>query len=200
VMRNSSGGEEGVLHMSDSAGEPQASTAEVTAPAEVLTAAPLSGVRGWLLFFVITLTVLNPAATVAGQWLSWSQVASLFDRLPGLLFLSAVNLLVAVALASFSVYAGVALWRRKVGAVHIARVFLIVGAIYALISPFFVLLVGLPASANGQLAAGALESAGRGVLYYALWLTYLLQSKRVRATYPDAWFPPDKPIQRNAGS
>jgi hypothetical protein len=199
-MRNALGGEEGVLRMSDSTSEPQASTVGVTAPAEPLADSPLRGVRGWLLFFVITLTVLNPAATAIGQWLSWSQVASFFDRLPGLFVLSAVNLFVAIVLAVFSVYAGIALWRLRVGAVQTARVFLIVGAVYALISPFFVLLVGLPASANGQLAATALESAARGVVYYVLWLSYLLQSKRVQTTFPTAWFPPNKRIQQNAGS
>jgi hypothetical protein len=144
----------------------------------------LRGVRGWLLFFCVTLVFLNPLATLGVFGLSLSQLAPLFNRFPGLLTLAAVDGIVSLVLMSLSVYAGVSLWRARPGAVKSARMFLIAGVVYLLVSPLFTLLAGLPEGAALAALPDAYLAVGRALLYYAIWLNYLNTSKRVKATYP----------------
>jgi uncharacterized protein DUF2569 len=144
----------------------------------------LRGVAGWLLFFCVSLTVLNPVSSVILLTIGFIGNAPYFIQFPGLLVLTVIDTVVSLALMSASVYAGVGLWRVRPGAVRIARMFLIAGAVYALLAPFTPLLAGLPAEANGALIQAGLQGAARGVLYYVIWLNYLNRSKRVLATYP----------------
>lgn len=147
---------------------------------------PLQGVKGWLLFFCISLTVLNPLATAIGLIYGLSGAGPVLLQYPGLLVVTGLDLLLSVALAALSLYAGVSLWRIRPGALKVARMFLLIGAVYTLVSPFMGLLAGLPDAANQVILQDALQSGGRGVVYPVLWMTYLMRSKRVAATYPDA--------------
>jgi len=144
----------------------------------------LRGVGGWLLFFCVSLTVLNPVSTAIFLSIGIMGNAPYFVQYPGLLVLTVIDTAVSVALMAASVYAGVGLWRVRPGAVRIARMFLIAGAVYAVLAPFTPLLAGLPAEANDALIQAGIQGAGRGVVYYAIWLNYLNRSKRVLATYP----------------
>jgi len=159
---------------------------QVVAPIEAGVVGPdssLQGVRGWLLFFCVTLVFLNPLATFGIFGLSLFQLTPLFKSFPGLLILSTVDGLASLILMSFSVYAGVSLWRIRPGAVRLAKMFLVAGVVYLLISPLFMLLAGLPDGAAVSALPDAYLTAGRSLLYYAIWFNYLTTSKRVRATY-----------------
>ena len=143
----------------------------------------LQGVRGWLLFFCITLVVLNPLASLFTFGLSLSQVSPALNRLPGLLVVAITDGLVSLALMALSVFAGVSLWRVRHNAVKWARTFLFAGVAYVLISPLFIFLAGLPAALVVQALPNSYLSAGRSLVYYVIWLSYLARSKRVQATY-----------------
>ncbi len=76
------------------------------------------GVGGWLLFLCVSLTILSPVATVISLIYSFSQAGPFFDDYPGLMRVCMADVFLSGALMIFSVYAGVALWRRKANAVR----------------------------------------------------------------------------------
>ena len=152
-------------------------------PPPVDTATRLRGVGGWLLFFCLSLTLFNPGATVYNLWQAIPQNQPFFNAYPGLFLLTVVDSVVSLGIAGLSVYAGIVMWRVRPGAVKVARTFLIVGAVYTVLAPFAPLLAGLPQRANDIIVSSAFTAVGRGVIYYAIWLSYLTSSKRVRATY-----------------
>jgi hypothetical protein len=152
-------------------------------PLPVDTMTRLRGVRGWLLFFCLSLTLLNPGATVYNLYNSIPQSAPYFRAFPGLFLLAVVDTVVSAGIAALSVYAGILLWRVRPGAVRVTRIFLIVGMVYVVIAPFTPLLAGLPQAVNDAVISAVPLAIGRGILYYAIWLGYLSSSKRVRATY-----------------
>lgn len=163
---------------------------QVVVPAQVELVAPdagLQGVRGWLLFFCVTLVFLNPLATLGFFGYSLSQIVPAFDRLPGLLVVAIADGVASLALMSLSVYAGISLWRVRPNAVKSAKTFLLAGVAYVLISPLLILLSGLPIGVAASTLPDAYLSAGRSLVYYAIWFNYLRTSKRVQATY----LPPD---------
>jgi Protein of unknown function (DUF2569) len=174
--------------MSDTEGAVPQETEARSAPAVDIDSRYV-GVGGWLLFFCVSLTVLNPALTLFNVGSGVVQNATYFGRSFPLLALVVADSAVSLAIAALSIYAGVSLWRVRPGAVKAARVFLIVGVVYAIAAPFSPLLLGLSAQASKQVLSIAVQTSGRGILYYVIWLNYLNVSKRVRATYPDARFP-----------
>jgi len=125
------------------------------------------GVRGWLRFFCITLTVFVPSSfldalvktTTSDIW---------HDFRPG--FVSCGVLIFAGA----SIYVGVSLWRVRPKAVERAKVFLrvLLGLTVVMALLMFI---------GGSFREGAFELLG--VVYPLIWLEYLSSSKRVRATY-----------------
>lgn len=152
-------------------------------PEVVVPDSKLTGVRGWLLFFCVTLVFLNPLATLGMFGFSLSQLTPLFTTFPGLLILAMVDGLISLTLMSFSVYAGVSLWRVRPGAVKLAKTFLLAGVVYVLVAPLFTLFAGLPAGAAVSALPDAYVGAVRSLAYYAIWFNYLNTSKRVQATF-----------------
>jgi hypothetical protein len=45
-------------------------------------------------------------------------------------------------------------------------------------------MAGLPSAANQAMMGEVAKNTFRGVIYFAIWYSYLNKSKRVRATYP----------------
>lgn len=150
---------------------------------QVTDAQRLKGVGGWLLLFCISLTFLNPAMTLYNLYNVIPANSPFFARFPGLFVLTYADAAVSLVIAGLSIYAGIALWRVRPRAVAAARTFLIAGAAYVVLSPFAPLLAGLPKAANDIIVSSAFTTIGRGIVYYAIWLSYLSSSKRVQATY-----------------
>jgi hypothetical protein len=44
-------------------------------------------------------------------------------------------------------------------------------------------MAGLPSAANEAMIAQVVKDAFRGIIYFAIWYSYLNKSQRVRATY-----------------
>ena len=141
------------------------------------------GVAGWLLFFCISLTILNPLATIFRLVISFHGDTAVFGRYPGLLLLTVADYVMTVVVMGLSIRAGISLWRVAPGAVRIATTYLYIGAAYTVVEPFTPLLAGLPSAVNGEIVTSAITSVSRGILYYLIWLNYLRRSKRVKATY-----------------
>lgn len=167
----------------------------VYAPQPPLVAAPAGprGVGGWLLLFCVSLTFLNPAMTAYNVFQTDEATRSVLARYPALNTLTQIDAVVGIIIAGLSIYAGIAMWRVRPGAVRAARIFLIVGLIYAVIAPFTPLFADLPQRANDAIMSAAFSSAGRGAIYYFIWLSYLSSSRRVRTTYANIAAPVYQP-------
>lgn len=159
-------------------------------PVPVTQGPTFRSVRGWLLLFCVTLVLTGPAVTAFTLATSYMTVLQLADRFPGFAIVSAIDAVLSAALMAFSVYAGVALLRIRPGAVDIAKRFLLTTLAYRAVVVVLPLFAGLPSSANAAVRSVVLRQAIQGLIYVAVWDSYLGKSKRVMATYgsrPSAW-------------
>jgi hypothetical protein len=79
------------------------------------------GVRGWLLFFCVSLCILSPLASAFMLVRGTIANAPYFARFPGLLLVTIASAALAVALMALAIVAGVALWQVKPDAVRGAK-------------------------------------------------------------------------------
>jgi len=131
------------------------------------------GIGGWLLVLCLLLLVYQPIAVGL-------VASSLLDSVGAVGVPVALLLLTRLLVTGFGIAAGLALAARRPGAVAIAKASLALSAatdlmVYA--TPYF------PSRrAPGETPVYAAVS----LAYYAIWLTYLFRSKRVRATFGQA--------------
>jgi hypothetical protein len=165
---------------------PDAPSHQSSAPADVSGPdTALKGVKGWLLFFCVSLTILAPLATLGQLGMEWNETAPYFTRFPSLHTAVMLETLMSIGLMAFSIYAGSALWSVKPKAVKIAKNYLLTMLAYSIVSPFVIIGVAdLPSAATSAMTAEGAKQAFRGLIGFAIWFTYLNRSKRVRATYP----------------
>jgi len=107
----------------------------------------------------------------------------LFDQYPGLLTLVTISGICRLAVAVFSIYAGIALWRVVPGAVEIARKYLMAIVLYTVFAFFLPVMVGLPQDLAQEIAGSSAAAGMLTILYAVTWYIYLVHSKRVKATY-----------------
>jgi hypothetical protein len=144
----------------------------------------LKGVKGWLLFLCVSLTILAPLFTLGQLGIEWRDTVRYFEALPGLRRVVLVETVLSIGLMAFSIYAGSALWSVKDDAVKTAKAYFVTMLIYSVAGPFILIAISdLPAEARGAMAAEGTKQAIRGITGFAIWFTYLTRSKRVRATY-----------------
>jgi hypothetical protein len=142
------------------------------------------GVRGWLLFFCLSLTVFSPVASSVSLWFGYQSVSQYADLYPGIKRVAMIDFPISIAIIYFSIYAGVALWRRKQNAVRIAKAYLLTFFGYTVVAVFLPFMAGLPSAGNETMIFEVIKGLVRSALYVSIWYMYLTQSKRVRATYP----------------
>jgi hypothetical protein len=138
-------------------------------------------IAGWLLLFCLILTVVNPLASVY-QLATVVVPTFLATHVAKVAWLLAVQALLIAGLAIFSVVAGVRLWLIKAGAVATARRFLWAYLLLS-IAYFFLWIIVVRPSSTLNLAAIGFGFVVRPIGFFALWLSYLEHSKRVRETY-----------------
>jgi hypothetical protein len=141
------------------------------------------GVAGWLFFLCIILTVLQPAYLIISLISAWSNQAIL-NRFPGFTVALAVGTVGDLALAGYSIYAGICLWSIRPNAVSVAKGYLLTMLAYSIVMPFLVIgLSDLPSYANNVMAAEGFKDFLRNLLGFGVWFSYLNVSKRVASTY-----------------
>ena len=117
--------------------------------------------------------------TIGGiSWFTWFALAAIIAG-----FASVTGIKGTAVSHGTSVYAGLALWRIRPGAVRTAEIYLLCFLCYQGIAAVLPFLAGLPASANHGLTEAVYKNLTRGLLYFGLWYSYLNKSKRVKATY-----------------
>jgi hypothetical protein len=134
------------------------------------------GVSGWLLLFSLSLVVFNPLSVIDHFGAAYGSAKRMFDLLQYLPVVVTFEVILNIAFAAFSIYAGICLWRVAPGAVKKAKMFLWCSLAWlALLA--VLLMTSWPASAKEFIGVA------RGVVYCLIWLAYLDGSKRVKATY-----------------
>ena len=88
-----------------------------------------------------------------------------------------------VAFQIFSLYAGVQLWRVKVGAVRIAKIYLISYFAFALVCAAGPFAVEVPPNRKDVRAHFFFLNSIPATLYFLICFSYLSKSQRVRATF-----------------
>jgi hypothetical protein len=142
------------------------------------------GVKDWLLFLCIGLTILGPIINVFSVGYNFSQFSRSFQSFPDLRLAVLVDSALTLIVSAFGAYAGYLLWSIKPNAVVITKLFLVVYAAFSVAGPFlFFALSDLPAEAVKILENDYAKAASRGIVFSAGWLMYLYMSKRVRITY-----------------
>jgi len=141
------------------------------------------GVRGWLLLFCIALTILSPLVTLVTFLLSFQTAQDVAAYYPRFMTITIIDLVLSVGLMIFSIYAGVLLWRVKPNAVRIAKRYLIIFIIYAIVSSVLPLMAGLPDKIVEAMIGELIKGLVKSIVYFVIWYSYLTISKRVKATY-----------------
>jgi hypothetical protein len=135
--------------------------------------APYAGVGGWLGLLCRILLLWQPLSlAVIGS----SALNSLSVRGRPL----ALVLLGRTMVGAFGIGAGLALLRRRPGAVTMAKASLFASAaadVFVYTTPYF---------PNNRAPGDTTLILGASLAWYALWLTYLFRSKRVREVFPRA--------------
>lgn len=146
------------------------------------------GVRGWLLFFCISLTLLNPLLAIGTLGSSFELASRLFNLMPGLRTAFMIDVFSLVVVTAFGVYAGICLWRVAPRAVKMAKIFLWCRLAYVAVDiyisvatlSFIRLMAGSPSS---LILDAVIKGIVLNVGYVVFWYLYLNLSKRVMATY-----------------
>jgi Protein of unknown function (DUF2569) len=141
------------------------------------------GIGGWLLFLIVSLTIITPTFQGYIVYSEWK----LYHTTPSSLLFNvlAVDWSMRAILIVLGIYAGIRLWLVKPGAPHLAKTYLV--AIFA--QQVVLLLMGFWIASR---VAATPESIGsvimeplRSVIYVAIWYSYLNKSQRVAATFCD---------------
>ena len=142
----------------------------------------LTGVRGWLRFFVVVRIYVDPVLTTLGLLLSWAGVMLVADKYPMLMLLTGIETVVAIALVVRGVGVGVALRDRAPGAVQDAKSWMQLCLGWSFVSVFLSFATGLDPE---DLLAGAVRQILGALVGFAIWYSYFCVSRRVKATYGD---------------
>jgi hypothetical protein len=150
--------------------------------AEPSTPSRYRGIGGWLLFFILSLTIITPAFQVYVVYNEWK----LYDTTPSSLLFNvlAVDLSMQAILVVLGIYAGIRLWLMKSGAPLVAKAYLL--GVFG--QQVVLLLMGFwiasKVSAAPENIGSVIMEPLRSVIYVVIWYSYLKKSQRVAATYP----------------
>lgn len=150
---------------------------------EGTTASPrprYQGVRGWLLLLCLVLTVSFPLLMSLQLLGSLRAEWRLLAHRPDLVVILVADGILRAALIACSAYAGVRLWRIRPGAVRATKGFLVCLVAYSFIREAVRFLTH---PTGGSLTEEAAKRLLQSFLIVAIWYSYLVSSKRVRATY-----------------
>jgi hypothetical protein len=154
-----------------------------TVPFESHEAAQYYGVKGWLLWFCVTLTIINPLLNLPSLAKGLERTANFANTNPRLHFFVLVkNGLVAMFLFS-GIAVGYWLWTVRPRALHHAQMYLLAWLILIPTLLIFPFISGRSGDARQLYFQQSLKDFAHSLPYPIVWLLYLAKSRRVAATY-----------------
>jgi Protein of unknown function (DUF2569) len=139
------------------------------------------GVRG--LLFCLSLTVFSPLLTMGSLGMGYSESSKYFDQFPGLRVITVIDIFLTLVIVAFSIYAGAGLWCIRPGAVQMAKRYLLCFLGYHALAAILPFMAGLPSAATDAMIMPIAQDTLRSVISFAIWYSYLNNSKRVKATF-----------------
>lgn len=141
-------------------------------PTGAFTAIPnrarkLQGVGGWLLFFCVSLTVINPLMILGEAGNSKNPFVITVD----------------LALTVFSIYTGITVWLLRPNSFKWLRVFFLVQLVLGAMTLASSIPTGQSEAEYGSPSSSALTSGIRTVLAVSIWWCYFKKSERVRVNF-----------------
>jgi Protein of unknown function (DUF2569) len=151
------------------------------AAGQIQTVATYRGVGGWLLFFILSLTVFTP---LLHAYIIYSEKQS-YQVTPSPLFfnLLAIDWFMRGILIVFGLYAGIELWQMKPKAVQIAKAYLVAIFMQQLVLLAVGIWIASKVAPSPDLIGSLIIQPLRSFFYAVIWYLYLVKSKRVAATY-----------------
>lgn len=141
------------------------------------------GVEGWLLFFILTLTIFQPLLTgynLIADYNAFSPYLNLSSALDNLVYSYLIS---TIALVGVGFYAGISLWTLKPYAVHLAKRYLWGVLAYTLILIPLPTFFSLAQKFQSIWTKEVWPEIIRGIVYFVIWFAYLSKSVRVKETY-----------------
>jgi hypothetical protein len=132
----------------------------------------LNGIKGWLLFFAITLTIIRPLYLLFDVIVN----SSFYSYSSGVYDLA--SLLWVLGIAIWSMIVGIAIWKIKEKAIIWAKELLILSLVIGLVFTF--LYSGLYTLEEQEILFVDLL---RSLVFFGIWFSYLSVSKRVKNTF-----------------
>lgn len=145
----------------------------------------LKGVRGWLLVFCVIFTVVTPLFNLTILALGSRIIGAYLGRFPQLYPYATVDTFLALTWLSFGVVVGARVWQQKVGAIKLAKTYLLVNIPFRLFVLLLPSIFGLPDQFVSESLSGDIKSLGHAIIRTIVWYTYFNKSVRVRNTFPD---------------
>lgn len=147
------------------------------------TDAELYGVKGWLLLFCLLLTVIDPVVVLANLFAQTEGARALYDLQPEIFKIFVITGVLGIALAVFSMFSGLSLWKIAPNAVRTARRYLIAEAAFSFVPLLLPAFFGVPYNSPEGVPNLYLFNALATTAYASAWYAYLSRSRRVRVTY-----------------
>lgn len=142
----------------------------------------ISGMRGWLLLFFLTLAAFQPLFLIFRILVSLGEGADLFSQSGWPLYVTALRILTATIVAASWLLA-VRLWFFR----NWRTIRIVIAGIWAinLGAGLFDLMatIAILGVEPGHALGSSLSGLVRGTLYCTVWTAYLLRSRRVANTY-----------------
>jgi hypothetical protein len=137
------------------------------------------GVGGWLGFFVVTLLLLSPIASILELISTYAQVSTVPADSSRVMLIFSVYALLRISIMALGIYAAIRLIQIKPNAVRAARAYLIAVAMSGILICVATILK-TSAAGDKETAVGL---AIQSITYAIIWSAYLERSKRVATTY-----------------
>jgi hypothetical protein len=164
---------------------PDSTSFTSTAPTTIAPSNGPRGVGGWLVMFCVGLTILSPLLSLSQMVSNWGLALPAFSRFPTIKSAMIWEYLGSTAILIYGFIVGCIIWSGSPKGRDIARNFLgirLVGIVAVEIIAFLVL-GDLPSEMMKGVIGGAVGTLFREGVYFAVWWSYFVKSKRVQNTY-----------------
>ena len=145
--------------------------------------------HGWLFLFCILQIVIIPFLMVYRLSSGWIDYVFRNQPIPGLTAFDVAGTIMDVGIVAFGFYTAQSLWQIKPRAVQLAKRFLLTALGCCVVGLVVPLGVGLPASWRHALFDEAVARLIFGFIWFALWYSYFVMSKRIRSVYGGPVYP-----------
>lgn len=150
--------------------------------------APLIGVKGWLLFFCISLIFIDPIISLPLIILYLVNTNNPLNYYPLLHLILDIDLIVNVLILLLGIYVGITIWILRPNSIRYANLFLNAYLGYTILSflIFFTIVPSYDINYNSA-TVGFFSDTFRGTIYsigyVIVWKLYLKKSERVKNTF-----------------